>query len=174
LLASIKDLMFDYEMGKISADDYNSLLEKIKLEAAGVRREIDRLSHEANLDNIPLELDTEIEALIAQARQTPPADSKNLAKEVDTEIELLKTVHLAADNDSNDLKCPHCGKSVQPGDAFCSGCGQALPALQAQQVDETDTCPQCGSQVEPNDVFCAKCGTPLNPQVAPAIQDAES
>ncbi len=172
LLASIKDIMFDYEMGKVSADDYNAPLEKTKLEAAAVRREIDRLSHEANLDNISLEMDTEIEALIAQARQTPPADSSKLANEVDTEIELLKTVHLAADDD--DSKCPHCGKSTQPGDAFCSGCGQALPTLQAQQVDDTDTCPQCGSEVQPNDVFCAKCGAPLNPQVAPAIQDVES
>jgi len=171
LLASIKDLMFDYEMGKVSADDYNTLLEKTKLEAADVRREIDRLSQAADLDNIPLKLDAEIEALIVQTRQTPPADIETLGTEVDAEIELLKTVHLAADTD--DLKCPHCGRSTHPDDAFCSGCGQPLPTPLAQQVD-TDTCPQCGSEVQPNDVFCAKCGASLNPQVTPAAQDAES
>jgi len=171
LLAAIKDLMFDYEMGKVSVDDYNILLEKTKLEAADVRREIDRLSQAADLDNISLEMDAEIEAMIAQARQAPPADIETVATEVDAEIELLKTVHLIAND--NVLKCPHCGKSTHPDDVFCSGCGQPLSTPQAKQ-DDTDTCPQCGSEVQPNDVFCAKCGASLKPQVASAVKDVES
>lgn len=172
LLAAIKDLMFDYEMGKVSADDYNALLEKTKQEAADVRREIDRLSQAADLDNISLELDGEIEALVVQTRQAPPADVEALTTEVDAEIELLKTVHFSAND--NDLNCPRCGRSTHPDDVFCSGCGQPLPTLQAEQ-DSTDTCPQCNNEVQPNDVFCAKCGTSLNPQVAPpAIENVES
>ena len=43
VLASIKDLMFDYEMGKVSTEDYEPLLASSKLEAAEIRRHIDRL-----------------------------------------------------------------------------------------------------------------------------------
>ena len=43
-LDSIRDLMFDYEMGKVSTEDYELLLHKTKLEAAQIRQQIDRLS----------------------------------------------------------------------------------------------------------------------------------
>jgi hypothetical protein len=86
-LAAIKDLMFDYEMGKVSAEDYEKLLAKAKLEAAEIRRQIDRLSHSTNAD-IEASLDVEIEKLIAQLRLNKFSGNETLLSEIDAEIQL--------------------------------------------------------------------------------------
>ena len=69
-LASIKDLMFDYEMGKVSTEDYETLLQSTKLEAAQLRQQIDRLSQGVE-SAIDADLDREIETLVSQLRQSP-------------------------------------------------------------------------------------------------------
>jgi len=159
-LASIKDLMFDYEMGKVSADDYETLLHRSKLEAAEIRRQIDRLSQGAESITNPA-LDAEIEALVSQLRGQQPNGNVTLQQEIESEIKSLKQLVVQPDTDGP--ACPNCGKDYQAGDAFCTGCGQALPALTAADLGER--CPECGSPVEADDAFCAKCGFALTEDI---------
>ena len=155
-LAAIKDLMFDDEMGKVSAEDYDRLLAKTKLEAAEIRHQIDRLSHSAAA-NVAATLDVEIERLVAQLRQSQPADGDALLHEVDAEIELLKNIQLDPAK-IDEAACPYCGQAFLPGDAFCAGCGQPLPDLTA---NEAEVCPACGYAYQSGDAFCARCGLAL-------------
>jgi len=113
-LATIKDLTFDFEMGKISAQDHHQLLHKTKLEAAQIRRQIDLLSH--NPTDIAPALDDQIETLVAQLRTGQSTGPKRLRQQVDAEIAALK----------NSAACPACGSPHQPNDAFCARCGAAL------------------------------------------------
>ncbi len=154
-LDSIKDLMFDFEMGKVSAEDYELLLHKTKLEAAQIRQQIDRLS-QSQLSLIDPALDAEIETLVRQVRTAQPNGHEALLPEIEVEIESLK--QLSIDHPRGGLACPTCGKPHRPDDAFCTGCGQALPQLEAG-------CPECGAPHQPNDAFCAKCGAPLTEDV---------
>lgn len=154
-LDSIKDLMFDYEMGKVSTEDYELLLPKIKLEAAQIRQQIDRLSQDQLLLIDPA-LDAEIERLVRQVRTAEPNGSATLLPEIEAEIEALK--HISIDLERGGPACPTCAKPYRPGDAFCTGCGQALPQLEAG-------CPACGAPYQPGDAFCAKCGAPLTEDV---------
>lgn len=159
-LASIKDLMFDYEMGKVTAEDYETLLHRSKLEAAQIRRQIDRLSQgDESLVNPALE--AEIEALVSQLRDQQPNGSGALQQEIEAEIESLK--QLAIEPETDGSACPNCGKGYQPGDAFCTGCGQALPEVTAADLGER--CPECDTPVEADDAFCAKCGFALTEDV---------
>jgi len=159
-LASIKDLMFDYEMGKVSADDYETLLHRSKLEAAQIRRQIDRLNQGAESIANPA-LDAKIEALVSQMRGRQPNGNGTLLEEIDAEIETLKELAVASETDGP--ACPNCGRGYQAGDAFCTGCGQALPELTA--TDPGERCPECGSPIEADDAFCAKCGFTLTEDV---------
>ena len=159
-LAAVKDLMFDYEMGKVSAEDYQTLLQKTKLEAAQIRRQIDRLTDQAEVPTDPA-LDVEIETQVAQLRQHPSNGNEALRQQVDAEIERLK--RLGSTGEARGPACPHCGKPFEPGDAFCTGCGQALPEF-AADPDEA-VCPDCGAAVEPDDAFCAACGAALKAEV---------
>ncbi len=152
VLASIKDLMFDYEMGKVSTDDYETLLAKAKLEAAQIRQQMDRFEADASAPApVNSRLDAQIEALIAQARNGGSAPTASLLKEIDAEIELLKS--------ATGLTCADCGAALHPGDAFCSRCGRPVTAPQPEPA--AAACPQCGYAFRPGDAFCVKCGATL-------------
>jgi len=156
VLAAIKDLMFDYEMGKVTTEDYEPLLARSKLEAAEIRRHIDRLSQE-NVAEIDPVLETEIETLIAQLKSSHSNGNESLLREIEAEIETLKNISFT--DAANHLNCLNCGQPYEITDAFCSGCGQPLPEYSGQAAE--DLCSECGQPVEPDDAFCAKCGTPL-------------
>lgn len=143
-LASIKELMFDYEMGKLTPEDYEPLLRQAKLEAAQLRRQIDRLEQNTELEPA---LDTRIESLVIQKKQAGLNGNETLLREINKELNRLTEIK----PDYEPGSCPHCGRSVQPGDSFCPGCGERL-----------DGCPQCGASIQPTDTFCAKCGAQLN------------
>lgn len=157
-LDAIKDLMFDHEMGKIAVEDYDRLLTKAKLEAAEIRHQIDRLNHSAAADK-EATLDVEIERLVAQLRTSQFTESKDLLGEVDAEIELLKNIQLDP-AEVDEATCPQCGQVFLPGDAFCTGCGQALPEIAADEPTD-DICSGCGYTYQPGDAFCSRCGTAL-------------
>jgi DNA-directed RNA polymerase subunit RPC12/RpoP len=164
-LAAIRDLMFDYEMGKVTQEDYDTLLTNSKLEAAQIRRQIDQMSQATEVDLDP-NIDVEIEKLVAQLRTDSVNGNETLLKEVDKEIEILK--HAQHDT----VTCPNCSSIAQVGDTFCSKCGQSLENV---KVDK-NTCPECGTSIQPDDAFCAKCGTELNNNLAtrnPQAVDAE-
>lgn len=170
-LDAIKDLMFDYEMGKVSTEDYELLLHKTKQEAAVLRRHIDHLQHNAATE-IDASLDAEIETLIARLKTGGSLNGhEQLLREVDAEIELLKTLDLDESDDfvaSPTLTCPHCGHIVEADDIFCSRCGQPLPE---PEIDE-NICPNCGYTYQPDDLFCAKCGAALEAVAHQEQEDA--
>jgi len=156
-LAAIKDLMFDYEMGKISAEDHQLQLHKAKVEAAAIKRQIDLLDQNGAAPPLEATLDAEIERLVAQTKTNNPANrQKRLLAAVQSEIDTLKAAAPAGP------ACGHCGKSCQPEDAFCSGCGQP--------VTQENICPQCGQSHQPEDSFCVTCGAAL--ATSPAGQKA--
>ncbi len=166
-LAAIKDLMFDYEMGKVAEEDHQSLLYKAKLEAAEIRKKIDLLTQDADDETDSL-LDTKIEALLAELRSSEQQEQATLLEEVDAEIESLKQTRMLeeVDDEIEALKqvqisgstCPNCNKINQPNDVFCSGCGQSL------QKTQKNGCPECGFAYQPGDAFCSNCGQTL-PQI---------
>jgi predicted nucleic acid-binding Zn ribbon protein len=171
-LDAIKDLMFDYELGKVSTEDYELLLHKTKLEAATLRRHIDQLSRGAATE-IDVSLGAEIEALVAQFKTGSLNGHEQLLREVDAEIALLKALDLGEpglSGDSPTLTCPHCGRTVEADDIFCSRCGQPLPEP-APEIDE-DICPNCGYTYQPDDLFCAKCGAALEAATRQEPEDA--
>lgn len=161
-LVAIKDLMFDHEMGKITTADYDTLLAEAKLEAAQIRKNIDRLSQGDNLPQVDATLNQEIETLIAQARQQTAANHQPLPPDIDAEIKRLTTLHLGGAA----TDCPNCGAPIQPTDAFCTRCGQAVAHTNAV------FCAKCGRQAQPGDAFCVRCGAAVGvAHAAPNSQD---
>lgn len=155
-LAAVKDLMFDYEMGKVSPEDYDVLLAKTKQEAALVRRQLAALA-ESPAAHIDTALNAEIEALIAQYRNGNLPGHETLLQEINAEIEHIQNTQLKIQP-----ACSACGNPLHREDAFCSKCGQAVPATQTNPPMAVNFCPQCGHPTQPKDMFCAQCGKALN------------
>ncbi len=142
-LAAIKNLAFDFEMGKVSSEDHHLLLHKAKIDAAKIKQRIELLS----TNDIDYGLEAEIERLVADLKRDKSNRPKALQRKIEAEIASLR------DEQPTGPGCPHCRKANQPGDAFCSDCGHPLLA------HGQDICPDCGYAFQPDDAYCSRCGS---------------
>jgi hypothetical protein len=100
LYQAIKDLEFDYRVGKVSEVDYQAFDAQLKEQAVMVLKEID-------------------------AFETAAADPA-LESRLEAEIAALRRNGHAASSDAAPSFCPQCGQGVQGGDRFCARCGADL------------------------------------------------
>lgn len=127
-LSNIKQLMFDHETGKISAEDYQALLAQTKQEAADIRQKIDYYADGVSTAT-EFALDAKAEMLITQMKQQDEPFDATLLAQVDLEIEQLKQqAHPASPtNGAASMRlCPSCHQPYQAGDMFCTVCGASL------------------------------------------------
>ncbi len=105
---AIKELRFDYQVGKVSEADYNAFNAQLRGQAVLVLKQIDALKKAEADPALDAGLEAEIAALrqvngSGPARPTPVAAGKAALK-----------------------FCPQCGHRLQAGDRFCGKCGAAL------------------------------------------------
>jgi hypothetical protein len=94
--SNLKDLEFEYKMGRLGESDFRRLEAGFKAEAAEILHNLDQLGIEKDLDE-------GIEQAVA-ARKAKLASSKEQRPRV----------------------CPACGAEVIPGKQFCADCGFRL------------------------------------------------
>lgn len=56
--------------------------------------------------------------------------------------------------------CPYCGKKIQAGVKFCTGCGASLSKEEAKTEH---ICKQCGQTLKSTEKFCPNCGAAYVP-----------
>ena len=101
--STIKELEFDFSMGKLSEEDFEALKKQYKLDALKYMEEIDQLQASKNG--------------ITRGPEKRPKDETEKDKSTPIKTGLpLKT----------DIFCTQCGEKADPRDAFCSNCGYEL------------------------------------------------
>lgn len=58
-------------------------------------------------------------------------------------------------------QCPKCGAEIVGGAAFCSVCGEKIPARNEARAEEVVYCKNCGKAMQKGQKFCTGCGQPL-------------
>ncbi len=110
---AIRDLDFDFQLGKLSPSDHAALREKYTGRAATALRQIDALDENG--------ADAPIEEAVAQLRAAklaaPPADDA-----LEREVARLRASKAAPAG----LRCANCGTPYLAGAAFCAKCGNKL------------------------------------------------
>lgn len=113
-------------------------------------------------------------------------DKQSLSKKGSAQKEIWRPK--SQSKESTGTVCPHCGATVNSGDAVCLGCGLSLIpgkcsfcgapmkpnakfCTRCGQSAEGVKCPQCGTLNSRN--FCRKCNTPLTPRALKAIEAAK-
>jgi len=96
---NLKDLQFEYKMGRLSDGDFNRLEAGYKGEAAVILNKLDQLGVAKDIDEA-IERDV---ALRKSKLQSPPAGPPAASE-----------------------KCPSCGVETIPGKPFCADCGYTL------------------------------------------------
>jgi len=93
LLAAIKDLEFDYEMGKLSEDDYSRMNARFRREAAAILQQIDQTNAHTGKRK---KLEAELQALRRQKRTNGK----------------LACAHCGAAVEPQHRFCGHCGQRL--------------------------------------------------------------
>jgi NADH pyrophosphatase NudC (nudix superfamily) len=125
LLTAIKDIEFDYGLGKLSREDYEELHGKYRSEAAGLLKEIDSLGAGAEAEGGYEDLEREIRA--QRGKYVSSYDDEELEKEILRARE-------ASWNESPERYCPKCGSGRAQDDQFCSKCGAKLNQTETQNA----------------------------------------
>lgn|SRR5574341_122464 len=108
-LSALRDLDFDFHLGKVSQEDYPGLRAQLVTEAAKYME-------------LEKEEDERIEALI-HARRTATHQSTCMECGKKLEAGTRFCPHCGTEVDAS---CPSCGGAVKAGDLFCSSCGIKL------------------------------------------------
>jgi hypothetical protein len=94
--SNLKDLNFEYKMGRLGNADFHRLETSFKAEAGEILNKLDQLGVEENLDE-------SIEQAVAARRARLASEKKPAPK-----------------------NCPSCGAVVLPGKNYCADCGTRL------------------------------------------------
>jgi hypothetical protein len=108
VLTAIKDLEFDFQVGKISEEDFQRFNERLRRQAIIYMQQIEKLSPQIYT------LDDALEAEIARQRQLR---NERRAKVVPAEE---VPVYPA---------CAKCGQTLTPGQKFCGECGAPVSSV---------------------------------------------
>lgn len=96
---NLRDLEFEYKMGRLSDSDFQQLAAGYKNEAASVLETLDRLNVSENLDE---------------------------AIEKDIAARKAKLYGARSKREREPARCPSCGAEIIPGKKFCADCGNRL------------------------------------------------
>ncbi len=114
---AIRDLDFDFQLGKLSPADYQSLREQYKVRAAATLQELDAVSdHLAQPAAGADDRADEIESQVSRLRQKPDA-----ADAIEQEVTRRRKRAL-----SSAPRCAKCGTPYHTGELFCARCGTKL------------------------------------------------
>ena len=137
VLASIKELEFDYRVGKLSEADYQQYDQRLRRQAIGLMQQIEQLAPEGAGVAAPLEREIHRRRLVTSDAIAPAP-----VADVSVEAEIARRRRTS---------------SVTP---------IAPAATVPANGGATQYCTECGSQVSPQHKFCANCGAPLVELVA--------
>ncbi len=120
--AALKELEFDYDIGKLSDEDYKELQQRYQGEAIAVLKRIDELQGESKVSSMEELIEQEVAR--ARVKHTSMSVSNSDSDEgIEREIEEVRKLKF---EEKEELACPDCGKTYQTDDRFCSGCGKNL------------------------------------------------
>lgn len=144
-LKAIKDLEFDYQVGKLSAADYQVYDQRLRSQAMSLMRQIEQLAPQSAA------LDASIEAEIAQRRRVHEPAARTIGQAAVT-----------ADAGGPLVAAPAAAENRRPPEKGASGeNGAAAAPSVAAGGGSARYCTNCGYRLEPNHKFCANCGTPV-------------
>lgn len=123
LMIAIKDLEFDYQVGKLSEEDYQRFDTRLRQQAISYMQQIDKLAPQTN------QLDDSLEAEIARQRKARaaavPANGKAQPVKTVAPVATPATVAVAMPVGGEVVArfCTNCGQPLASGHKFCANCG---------------------------------------------------
>ncbi|MEZ4869635.1 MAG: zinc ribbon domain-containing protein [Caldilineaceae bacterium] len=115
-LRAIKDLEFDHQVGKVSADDFQRFNQRLSRQAIGLIQQIEKITPDSAT------LDQQLEAEIVKARRTTAASVAPTTVPV-------PPVMAAPVVSGKAHFCTQCGAKLETSYKFCANCGAPVPQV---------------------------------------------
>jgi hypothetical protein len=153
VLKAIKDLEFDYHVGKLSEEDYQLYDQRLRRQAIGLLQQIEQVAP------LSASLDSTLEMEIARRRRIQDPVAAPAAKP-------QSAVPAPATVGAPDTAPVAVGVPVAVGAAATAvtngGATATAPVNTGANAGAGAVrfCTNCGSRLEPQHKFCANCGTP--------------
>lgn len=138
VMTSIKDLEFDYRVGKLSEEDYQLYDQRLRRQAVGLLQQIEKVAPEA------ASLDASLEhEILRQRKVATDAKSAKLTTDEHVEAEIARRRAVAPGAAStvtpvtvngNARFCTNCGSQLAPQHKFCASCGVAVESSDTAAV----------------------------------------
>lgn len=124
VLASIKELEFDYNVGKVSQEDLARFDERLRRQAIGLMQQIEKIAPTT------MALDDQLEREIARLRKTQDARPARVAESpATTPVKAAPVGARPAQETAKARFCINCGQPVDPTHNFCGHCGAPIAAV---------------------------------------------
>lgn len=127
IMTSIKDLEFDYRVGKLDSQDYQLYDQRLRRQAIGVLQQIEKVAPEA------ARFDASLEETILRHRKVAPSTATAASIAVAAPQQHTGVVSKQANaqqlaatamRPNADVRyCTNCGNQLAPHHKFCSNCG---------------------------------------------------
>lgn len=134
-LKAIKDLEFDQQTGKVSAEDFPVYDRRLREQALQAMQRLDAFKAEqeaagkAQRQRQVAALDDDLEAQIAALRRSPsarPIPVADLGERLEAEIAAQRAGRQSLAPAAGARRfCGQCGQPLRPTDRFCGACGAA-------------------------------------------------
>lgn len=135
-LRAIKDLEFDYQVGKISDEDYQPLRNRLNRQAITLLQQLERLTPESAT------LDSALEVEIAKLRRVQPGNRAEAEEPGIQSVPAQSTTSQSTTVKVADVSvaatvryCTECGTKVDPSFKFCANCGAPIARLNGVAVN---------------------------------------
>jgi hypothetical protein len=146
VLKAIKDLEFDYQVGKLSEEDYQLYDQRLRRQAVALLQQIEQVAPQS------ADLDSAVESESAQRRRVlDPGRGAVKPVAVAAAATAASPVPVAA-------TVPVSGQTLAVASGVASGAGSVGNGNVS--VGAARYCTNCGSRLEAHHKFCANCGTP--------------
>lgn len=120
---ALKELDFDYDMGKVPEEEYPTQRASLLKKGTEALRKIDEYKG-AKATNAEDRLEAVIAARRADATETDVVPEAAPTMNADDEIESLIAARRAKRKAKSSGFCPNCGHAILETDKFCTNCGK--------------------------------------------------
>ncbi len=124
-LKAIKDLEFDYRVGKIDEEDYQRMDQRLRRQAIGLIQQIEKLAPASS------GVDDQIETMVARMRKVPTATPIPATVAVAAAAGNGRAQKSATPQQAAARFCTNCGEQVETGHKFCAHCGTPVATPEA-------------------------------------------
>ena len=126
ILVSLKELDYDYAVGKIHAQDYSQQREILLKQGAEVLQMLDEVSSGEIIPELSIGESEIGEAYHSGEDGNQERRHSASIADPDDDIEVLLAERRRVQNEKGMGFCPKCGNSVRKSDIFCPKCGEKL------------------------------------------------